>query len=92
MYNFGDIIEIKYSENEIYKAVIFKDKIGYEDGKQDLLNDILSQESSGICKITKLNNNTYNLLPTFENGTYQNEYGDNYLLINGELIQTTHGM
>lgn len=54
-YNFGDIIQIDYGNNEVYKAVVFKNKIGYEDGKQDLLETILEQEASEICEIEKIN-------------------------------------
>lgn len=54
-YFFGDIIKIDYGNDETYKAVVFKDKIGYEDGEEDLLETILEQESSGICSIEIIN-------------------------------------
>lgn len=50
---FGDIIIVDYGE-EKYKGVVYGDKIGYEDGKEDYLRTIKEQESSGICKIIKL--------------------------------------
>jgi len=50
---FGDIIIVDYGK-EKYKGVVYGDKIGYEDGKEDYLRTIKEQESSGICKIIKL--------------------------------------
>lgn len=88
-YNFGDIIEVNYSNEEKYKAVVFKNKIGYEDGKQDLLDTILEQESSDICTIILLNNNLSQ--PFYEDGLFTNKYGDKFESINGKIVQTTHG-
>lgn len=51
---FGDIIIVDYGKGEKYKGVVYGDKIGYEDGKEDYLRTIKEQESSGICKIIKL--------------------------------------
>jgi len=51
---FGDVIIVDYGNGEKYKGVVYGDKIGYEDGKEDYLRTIKEQESNGICKITKL--------------------------------------
>lgn len=50
---FGDIVIVDYG-GEKYKGVVYGDKIGYEDGKEDYLKTIKEQESSGICNIYKI--------------------------------------
>jgi len=51
---FGDVIIVDYGKGKKYKGVVYGDKIGYEDGKENYLRTIKEQESSGICKIIKL--------------------------------------
>lgn len=50
-----------------------------------LVNKIqeLEQENSKL----KINNSLI-----LEDGVFSNKHGDNYAIINGEIIQTTHGM
>lgn len=51
-YNFGDMLLIDYGKGETYRAMVFGNSIGYEDGEQDKLSTVLEQASNGICKVT----------------------------------------
>ena len=54
---FGTKIKIVYhnsvyhQKNEVYRAVVFGDKIGYEDGVIDHLRIIAEQVYDNVCKV-----------------------------------------